>query len=278
MISIFYKIYFLYLIFFNAEIIFTQQNNFKISLKEDLVINSEYIGIVNDIQIDSKGQIFICGGINTCIHLFSPKGKILRKIGKKGEAPGEYRYIWGIQITKGDSLIVYDGVQYRITIYASGKFDNPIKTIKLPAIEDKPERPGVIGNTYSGSTGLWVPINSNRIFFIIYNSPYSQNDEKQKHNSKLYKIDNRGKLIKKEPVIEIPDVERLKISSGGSFMVTTMPFGRIPVIKFSYDGIIYYAETDDFKITGIDLNGKKKNEISYKLDRNFITDKLWQNE
>jgi len=131
MFSAFYKLYFLYLIFFNAEITFTQQNNLKIILKEDFVINSDDIGKINEIQIDSKGQIYISDGINTCIHLFSSKGKFLRKIGKKGEGPGEYQYIWGIQITKGDSLIVYDGVQYRITIYAPGKFDNPIKTVPL---------------------------------------------------------------------------------------------------------------------------------------------------
>ena len=278
MFSAFYKLYFLYLIFFNAEITFTQQNNLKIILKEDFVINSDDIGKINEIQIDSKGQIYISDGINTCIHLFSSKGKFLRKIGKKGEGPGEYQYIWGIQITKGDSLIVYDGVQYRITIYAPGKFDNPIKTVKLPIIENKPEIPGVIGNSYSGSSGLRVPLNSNGVFFIIYNTPYSQNDEKQKHYSKLYKVDNKGKLVKKEPVIKIPDVERFKISSGSGFMVSTMPFGRIPVIKFSNDGIIYYAETDDFKITSVDMNGKKKNEITYKIDRNFITDKLWQSE
>ncbi|MFZ2323377.1 MAG: 6-bladed beta-propeller [Ignavibacteriaceae bacterium] len=278
MINTIYKLFLSLLIFFIVEAIFPQQNNSKISLKEDLVINSDDIGKVNDIQIDSQGQIYVSDGINQCIHLFSSKGKFLRKIGKKGEAPGEYQYIWGIQITKGDTLIVYDGVQYRVTIYAPKKFDNPIKTVKLPIIENKPEMPGVIGNSFSGISGLWVPLNSNGVFFIIYNTPYSQNDEKQKHYSKLYKVDSKGKLVKKEPVIKIPDVERLKISSGSGFMVTTMPFGRIPVIKFSNDGIIYYAETDDFKITSVDMNGKKKNEIGYKINKNFITDKLWQRE
>lgn len=278
MFSTFYKIFLSYLIFLNVGVTFPQQNNSKILLKEDLIINSDEIGKVNEIQIDSKGQIFICDGINTCIHLFSSKGEFLRKIGKKGEAPGEYQYIWGIQITKGDTLIVYDGVQYRITIYAPKKFDNPIKTVKLPIIENKPEIPGVIGNSFSGLSGLWVPLNNNGVFFIIYTTPYSQNDEKQKHYARLYKVDRQGKLIKKEPVVKIPDVERLKISSGSGFMVTTMPFGRIPVIKFSNDGIIHYAQTDDFKITSIDMNGKKKNEINYKIDRNFITDKLWQSE
>lgn len=278
MINTIYKLFLLFLIFFNVELTFSQQNNSKISLKEDLVINSDFIGKINEIQIDSKGQIFICDGRNTCIHLFSSKGKFLRKIGKKGKAPGEYHYIWGIQITKGDTLIVYDGVQYRITIYAPGKFDNPIKTVRLPIIENKPEMPGVIGNLYSGLSGLWVPFNSNGVFYIIYTTPYTQNDEKQKHYAKLYKIDSQGKLVKKEPVITILDKERLKISSGSSFMVTAMPFGRIPVIKISSDGNIYYAETDDFKITSVDMNGKKKNEISYKVDRHFITEKLWQSE
>ncbi|HMN24907.1 MAG TPA: 6-bladed beta-propeller [Ignavibacteriaceae bacterium] len=277
MISTFYKLYFLYLIFFNVETTFSQQNNSIINLKEDLIINSNDIGKINEIQIDSKGQIFISDGINQCIHLFSSKGKFLRKIGRKGNAPGEYQYIWGIQITKGDTLIVYDGVQYRITIYAPGNFDSSIKTLKLPTIENNPDMPGVIGNIYSGISGLWVPANSN-VFLIIYNTPYSSNDLTQKHYSKLYIVDSKGKLVKNEPVIKIQDVERLKISSGGNFMVSDMPFGRRPIINLNKDGIIYYGETNNFKITGIDLNSKMKNEISSKIDRITITDKMWQKE
>ncbi|MCL5031299.1 MAG: 6-bladed beta-propeller [Bacteroidetes bacterium] len=254
------------------------QNNSKINLKKDLVINSSDIGNINEVQIDGKGQIYINDEINTCIHLYSSNGKFIRKIGRKGKGPGEFQYIWGIKITKGDSLVVYDGSLYRITIYAPGKFDSPIKTIKLPPIENKPDQPGVIGNIYSGSTGLWLPKNNGKEFLIIYNTSYSKNDLTQKRYSKLYRIDSKGTLIQKDPVVKIEDVERLVVSSGGGFMVSRMPFGRIPVICLNKDGIIYYAETNNFKITAIDLYGKKKNEISYKIERIFIRDKLWQNE
>ena len=277
MIIPFYKIIFTCLIFFNLDANFILQNNSKVSLKEDLVINSDDIGKVNEIQIDNQGQIYVSDGINQCIHLFSPKGKFLRKIGRKGKAPGEFQYIWGIQITKGDSLVVYDGSQYRITIYAPGKFNSPISTMKIPTIENKPDKPGVIGNLYSGISGLWIPTNS-RVFLIVFNTPYSLNDLKQKHYSKLYKIDNQGKFIKKEPLVKIQGVERLIVTSGENFMVSTMPFGKKPVISLNKDGIIYYAETDNFKITAIDLSGKKKNEINYNVNKIFISDKLWQYE
>ncbi|MFA3782619.1 6-bladed beta-propeller [Melioribacteraceae bacterium 4301-Me] len=276
----FYKLFFICLIFFNSDACFNSGNNSEIILKEDLIINSSDIGKVNEIQIDGTGQIYISDGINQCIHLYSSKGKFIRKIGRKGEAPGEFQYIWGIKITRGDTLVVYDGILYRITIYAPGKFDSPIKTIRIPAIENEPDRPGVIGNLYSGISGLWLPQNNSKEFLIIYNVPYSLNDltQKQKHYSKLYLIDNKGRLIKKKPILTLQDVERLQISSGSGFMVSDMPFGRKPVICLNKNGIIYYAETNDLKITAIDLYGKKKNEISYKIDKIFIRDKLWQDE
>ena len=251
MVYHFHKLVFIYLIFFSSYICLSLQNNSKIRLKEDLVINCDDIGKINEVQIDSKGQIYISDGINQCIHLYSTNGKFIRKIGRKGEAPGEYQYIWGIKITGGDSLIVYDGVQYRITIYAPGKFDTPIKTIKIPIIENEYGSPGVIGNLYTGISGLWLPKNNSKDFLIIFNTHYSSNNLTQKHYSKLYRIDSKGTLIQKEPLAIIQDVERLKISSGRSYMVSDMPFGRKPIVALNKDGIIYYAETNNFNITAI---------------------------
>lgn len=271
----------MYLLLLNTCTCMSEQSNLKISLKKDLVINSDNIGNINEVQVDGKGQIFINDGLNQCIHLYSSKGNFIRKIGRRGEAPGEYQYIWGIKITKGDSLVVYDGILYRLTIYAPGNFDSPVKIIKIPHAGNKAECPGVVGNVYCGSSGLWLPKNNCKEFLIIYSTPYSSNDitQKQKYYSYLYRISGKGELLQKKPVLTIEDVERLVVTSGkGRFMVSSMPFGRIPVIRLNMYGIIYYAETNNFSITAIDLEGKKKNEIRYKTDRNFITNKLWQNE
>ena len=274
----FHKSVFLFIIFC-ACICLSLQNSMKISLKEALIINSSDIGKVNEVQIDGSGQIYISDGINQCIHLYSSKGKFIRKIGRKGKGPGEYQYIWGIKITKGDSLVVYDGIQYRITIYAPGKYDSPTKTIKIPINENQHDSPGVIGNRYTGNSGLWLPKNNSKEFLIIYNTPYSSNDLIQKHYSNLYRIDNKGTFIQKKPSLKVEYEEKLIISSEGSgFMITDMPFGRKPIIVLNKNGIINYAETDDFNITAIDLNGKKKNKISHKIDKVFISNKLWQDE
>ena len=278
MISIFYRLFLLFLTFFCSGVVFPQNVKTNILLKEELVINDDAIGKINGIQTDSKNQVYVSDGINQCIHLFSSNGKYLRKIGRQGKAPGEYQYIWGIQITNGDTLVVYDGVQYRLTIYSPGKFNSPLKTLKLPTLDNQTDRPGVIGNSYSGMSGLWLPQNNCRLFLIIYNSPYSSNDLKQKHYSKLYLVDYKGKFTKKEPVLKIQDVERLRISSGGNFMVSEMPFGRRPVISLSKEGNIYYAETDNFNIKSVNLDGKRKSELNYKTDKIFITDKLWESE
>lgn len=275
-----YKLLVLTLILFisNNCNFYSQQDKYKIVLKEILIINNDNIGKINDIQVDGKGQIYISDGISSYIYLYNSKGQIIKKFGGKGDAPGEYKYIWGMQLKENDTLVVYDGVKYRLTIYAPYKFNSPNRTINISSLKNKPFKPGVIGSRYSGISGLWVTNNKNIPYLIIFNSYYSDENLSQKKFSLLYQLDEKGRIIDENPILKVNDVERLIIASGGSFSVSEMPFGSKPVIKLSQDGIIYCGDTKEFMIKLFDLNGYKLNEIEYKIDKHFITDKMWEDE
>ena len=274
-----YKLILLMILFISYTCNFnSQQDKYRIELKEILIINNDYIGKINDIQVDSKGQIYISDGISSYIYLYNSKGQMIKKFGGKGDAPGEYMYIWGMQLKENDTLVVYDGFKYRLTIYAPYKFNSPNRTINISPLKNKPFKPGAIGSGYSGMSGLWVTNNKNMPYLIIFTSYYSEENLSQKKFSLLYKLDEKGRIINENPILKVNDVERLIIASGSSFRVSEMPFGSKPIIKLSQDGLIYYGDAKDFMIKSFDLNGYKLNEIKYKIDKHFITDKMWEDE
>ena len=76
-----------------------------------------------------RDNIFVFDFENGIIQNFDYKGKLKKRFGGKGSAPGEYKSIpvlsWNGNINE---LTVYDPYSYRFTIYSEG-FDNPeIKT------------------------------------------------------------------------------------------------------------------------------------------------------
>jgi len=70
-----------------------------ISLEKDLEIGIEegdenymFAGVI-DVEVDSKGNIFVLDWKNRTVKKFDNKGKFICDIGKKGQGPGEYSAI-----------------------------------------------------------------------------------------------------------------------------------------------------------------------------------------
>jgi len=76
----------------------------RMELKQEIEISSDEFGYIADIQVDSRGRIYICDGMNNTIHLYDGDGKFLGKIGKAGEGPGEFKMLNGIIIGENDTV------------------------------------------------------------------------------------------------------------------------------------------------------------------------------
>ncbi len=65
---------------------------------------------------NSRGEIALASEDNaTHIKVYSPAGKFLRDVGKKGKGPGEFQSITAITLV-ADSLYIFDEGNYRVTI------------------------------------------------------------------------------------------------------------------------------------------------------------------
>ncbi len=93
---------------------------------ENLAFNSP-----SDIAMDSAGNIYILDSENQRIQKFSPEGKYVATIGRKGQGPGEFTSPSSLDIDAKGYLYVLDSNQGRLQILApEGKDFKIIHTIK----------------------------------------------------------------------------------------------------------------------------------------------------
>ncbi len=65
-----------------------------------------------------SGTIVVADGKSLELRLFSQSGVPLKVIGRKGDGPGEFRSMAPIQRCAGDSVLVYDPVEFRISVFS----------------------------------------------------------------------------------------------------------------------------------------------------------------
>ena len=83
------------------------------------------------VAIDSKGEIYIVDSANNRIQVFTPTGKYIRTIGRRGEGPSDTLMPGKIAFTKNDNIILADLFNFRIQILDKlGKYIGSFRTGK----------------------------------------------------------------------------------------------------------------------------------------------------
>src|SRR5690349_20760958 len=62
---------------------------------------------VNGLDVDSMGNIYVADRSSQLV-VFSPQGTMLRKLGRKGQGPGEFDWIASVRVLPGDSVYAFD--------------------------------------------------------------------------------------------------------------------------------------------------------------------------
>jgi hypothetical protein len=82
--------------------------------------NEEYmIGQVGDIALGRDGSLYVFDGQVPVVRHYDANGKFLRRIGRRGSGPGEYRSVSGLAMTPDGRLLVWDTGNWRVNIYAA---------------------------------------------------------------------------------------------------------------------------------------------------------------
>ena len=112
------------------------------SLEEELSIGEaegreEYMfSEIGTIAVDDEERIYISDRKETHIKVFDKDGVYLITIGRKGQGPGEFERISGIQITHQKELLVFDMNTRRISFFSGdGKLIETLSISKLQPFE-----------------------------------------------------------------------------------------------------------------------------------------------
>ncbi|MGC8596243.1 MAG: 6-bladed beta-propeller [Candidatus Kryptoniota bacterium] len=245
----------------------------QIELQKDIIIGGSRIGLVQGIKVDGEGRIYVGDLVRSVVHLYSSSGKFIRDIGRKGEGPGEFERIWGIQIGSKDSLFVYDPQLYRITILTRNSYDKPVGTIRISNAPGMFGRPATVGSLNSGLNGFWILKNGN--FLLSYSNDYSPQNFMQPHDLSLFEVRRDGTFVSKNPFLTLHGEQYIVFTEPG-FMVSKMPYAERPVIHAGSDGYIYYAENSDLSINALNLGGKVIKTIRSPVAKIGLNDRLWR--
>jgi hypothetical protein len=77
----------------------------------------------SDVAADKYGNIYVLDTGNARIQKFSPEGKFLATIGRKGQGPGEFIMPDGLDIDRDGNVVVSDTAQSRIHVIIDGGRD-----------------------------------------------------------------------------------------------------------------------------------------------------------
>jgi hypothetical protein len=71
---------------------------------------------IGPIRVEPSGEMFVQESGDQQIRLYGPDGQLIRKYGREGDGPGEFRTIYGFGLL-GDTLWVSDGRLRRLTLF-----------------------------------------------------------------------------------------------------------------------------------------------------------------
>ena len=81
--------------------------------------SEEYVlGRVSDIALGRDGSLYVFDGQVPVVRHYDASGKFVRRIGRSGSGPGEYRSVSGIATMPDGQLLVWDTGNWRVNVYA----------------------------------------------------------------------------------------------------------------------------------------------------------------
>ncbi|MBA3560185.1 MAG: 6-bladed beta-propeller [Gemmatimonadaceae bacterium] len=157
-----------------ATSIAAQASPEKVSAKLELEIGRApenddfFLNRVVGIAVDASGRIFVLDNGENDVKVFDRRGRFLNSFGREGTGPGEFTRPIALRLTN-DSLVVTDGLQRRISIFALD--GTHLKTERLPSLEN--DRPMYMAVSLRG--GALASISSPQLSDTKENhDPYTQ--------------------------------------------------------------------------------------------------------
>ncbi len=210
-------------------------------------------GNINDVQIDSQGQLYVHDWDHEGIYKISGTGSLLHQIGSKGSGPGEFEHLSGIYVGQGDTVYAMDGSLERIYKYASP--DHEFFDMRR------------IQRVEGSLSDAWTMVGANPMgFLVVYMPVYTTwlpETMTSKNNFDVYLVNQDG--VRSEKIIfQMPAIERLLYEDNRGY--THMPFSPDPVVSIGKDGRIYAGNGEESTIRILSFDGEIERILSWEIE------------
>lgn len=187
---------------------------------------------ITALDVDRSGRVYVADFYRQQVTVLSPRGGFVRRFGRRGSGPGEFRAIRSIQVIDGDSLLVYDPSLARVSVYAPNAAA-PTYTVDLgPRLEG------------GAPFFLWRLPNQPR-YVALFRPPFvfveGRTDLDRRDAVRVLAADG----TRAADILSFPS--RSFLISGTS--LTPNPFGREGIVQVTSAGEIAYLWTDSVTIT-----------------------------
>ncbi len=194
---------------------------------------------IREVEIDSRGRVFLVDGFQGGVTLLSPALELLQMIGRAGEGPGEFR-VRLIRILAGDSLAVYDPNLDRMTVF--DPFTISVIRTARPSAE------------YGGFPPTWYWSMGERRSVAIARKAFYAGEGSEQDVDRLNDVlvADHGVV---DTILTVPSEEFLVWRSGGALSVSGHPFGREPIIRALDSRRLVYAHTAEARFWIVGMTG-----------------------
>jgi hypothetical protein len=104
---------------------------FPLSINSVTVVGAEQeFGSIVAAKVGANGNVYVADHVNATVTAFSPAGRVLWKVGRKGRGPGEFQIPYRMDVGLGGEVSVFDlGTGEVTTLSPEGRF---IRRVRLP--------------------------------------------------------------------------------------------------------------------------------------------------
>lgn len=242
-------------------------------VKEQVFGDTEEIllGMIGDIEVDSKDQVYIVDMGNNNIQVFSPDGSYSGSISRQGRGPGEFANATRFtQIIIQSNKIYVTGTEWvtsdKVHVFSLDDF-SLIDEILFDSSEKK-EFNSDLENYFPRSVYPFV----NEQMLVGYEHHRSSAYIKREQNHIPYYLhDSNGSLIEGPVLVQKDRTYLYQVHEGRQINYYAFPFFGKSLLEVSNDGVIYTAFTDEFNINVQSPNGETLRTIEHPFQKIPIT-------
>ena len=207
------------------------------------------------VAVDGQGRVFVGDTQEMTIHVYSPDGRLITQLGRKGKGPGEFTIIGDLKCDP-THLFVYDLNQRRLDVFSLQPLEYS-HTINLAGNRDKYKslKGSVPNYVYYRNDGKFLVPFSKLVQIKKLDSQYSRDI----YIGRFYLLDQKGDVVSQQ---------LLKLKSTVSFsylsaIVLDLPFYGRQFITMSGKNRIYTSSAKNFLIRVFSPDGTYQRAFYY---------------